>query len=307
MRPLPLIGAVVVLIAAWLLRRRTSRLAVALMLVAAASLAVYGSSVITLPNLEDVVRGAGPRLGAWTYALVALLAFLESGAFVGLVAPGEFAVIFGGFVAGQGLIDPLLLTLVVVVAALAGDVTSYLLGRRLGRAFLERHGARLGVGAGRLAALEAFYRNHGRKTIVLGRFVGVARSLSPFVAGTSRMPFRRFVVVDAPAVVAWSATFVAVGYVFWASFDRAVLFAKRGNLALFLVVALVVAVIAAVQLHRRRRRARSVVPRDAAGTGGRDEGTEGEYPRGASSSTRRFARRRAADGVGRDLRRHERR
>ena len=61
--------------------------------------------MIALPNLEELLEAAGEKLGPWTYLAVGVLAFLETGAFVGLVAPGETAVIVGGVVAGQGQIS----------------------------------------------------------------------------------------------------------------------------------------------------------------------------------------------------------
>ena len=86
--------------------------------------------------IEDIAEALGP----WTYALVGVMAFLETGAFVGLVAPGETVVIAGGVIAGQGEIDLLPLIGLVWVCAVLGDTTSFYIGRRLGRAFLERTG-----------------------------------------------------------------------------------------------------------------------------------------------------------------------
>ncbi len=236
MKPLPLIAAALLAggLAVW--RHRLTRPLAVVGILAAALLAIYGSGVVHLPDPEHAIRSIGPRLRNWTYLLVAALAFLESGAFIGLVAPGEFAVVFGGFVAGQGVIDPFLLAFVVATAALAGDLVSFVIGRRLGRGFIERHGPRVGLDRGRLTALEGFYERHGGKTIVLGRFVGFARALSPFVAGASRMPFLRFLAFDLPAAAIWSATFVLIGFVFWESFDTVLRVARRGNLALSGVV-----------------------------------------------------------------------
>jgi hypothetical protein len=74
-----------------------------------AALALYGAGVFHLPELEKVVGSVGSTLGPYTYALVGVMAFLETGAFVGLLAPGETVVIVGGVVAGQGHIDLLAL------------------------------------------------------------------------------------------------------------------------------------------------------------------------------------------------------
>ena len=142
MKPAPLVFAValgVFLVLRW---RRLSNEARVLLVLAAAGLAVYGTGLVELPNFEKLITDLGESLGKWTYLLVGVMAFAETGAFLGFVAPGEFTVIFGGVVAGQGKIDVIPLIAIVWAAAVAGDVTSYTLGRRLGRGFLERHGRR---------------------------------------------------------------------------------------------------------------------------------------------------------------------
>jgi CheY-like chemotaxis protein len=77
--------------------------------------------------------------------------------------------------------------------ALAGDLTSFILGRRFGRAFMLRHGPKLGITEPRLEQVERFYAGHGGKAIVVGRFVSLVRPLLPFIAGASNMPARRFI------------------------------------------------------------------------------------------------------------------
>ena len=90
--------------------------------------------MIQAPDLEGALTDLSDTLGAWTYALVGALAFLETGAFVGLVAPGETAVVLGGVVAAEGGVDLPLMLLITWTAAALGDLASFWLGRRLGRA-----------------------------------------------------------------------------------------------------------------------------------------------------------------------------
>src|SRR6478735_6240022 len=101
-------------------------------LVAIAIALLIGLGVVHLPNFEKVLENVGSALGAWTYLVVGALAFLETGAFLGFVAPGETAVIVGGLVAGQGQISLLELIATVWTCCVAGDVTSFELGRRFG-------------------------------------------------------------------------------------------------------------------------------------------------------------------------------
>ncbi|MEZ5100803.1 MAG: DedA family protein [Thermoleophilia bacterium] len=207
---------------------------------------------IPFPDVEELLLDVGPTLGQWTYVLVGGLAFAETAAFVGLAVPGEITIVLGGFVAGQGVIGLVPLIAIVWAAAVAGDLVSYWLGRRLGRGFLLRHGGALGVTPARLAWAERFFERHGGKTILIGRFIGFFRSFGPFLAGASHMPFRRFLVADVLGAGLWSTAFAVLGYVFWQSFDRAVELAGHGKLVLAGVVVLVALVVAAKHLRRPR-------------------------------------------------------
>jgi undecaprenyl-diphosphatase len=244
-KPSSLVFAGLILVACVLFRRRLTRVQLAAALVAAVWLALRGTGVVELPNIESLARRAGPTLGDWTYLLVGAMAYLETAFFVGLVAPGEFMVILGGFIAGQGHVNVFLLGAIVFVCAAAGDTTSFVLGRRLGRGFLLRHGPQFGISEKRLAQVERFFEGNAGKTILIGRFLGLVRALAPFLAGASRVPAKRFLAFDYPAAAIWSVTFVALGYVFWQSFDSVVSFAKKGAYALGAVVALVVAAVMA--------------------------------------------------------------
>jgi membrane protein DedA with SNARE-associated domain len=224
----------------------------------ALGLAVWGSGVIHPPNLETVARDIGATLGSYTYAVVGLLAFLETGAGIGLIAPGELAVVIGGVTAGQGHTNLLVLIAIVWACALGGDLTSYVLGRRLGRGFLLKHGAALKLTPQHMERVEGFLRRHGGKTIIVGRFIGLVRALAPFAAGSMNMPARRFVPVAFVAAGAWAATFSALGYAFWQSFDEAEALAKRGTLALIAVVAIVIALAAAYRILRSPERRREL-------------------------------------------------
>jgi undecaprenyl-diphosphatase len=218
---------------------------------AAAAIAVYASGVLSeIPDIETLIEDLAKALGRWTYLLVAALAFLETGAFVGLVAPGEFTVILGGVIAGQGEISVLLLLALTWMAAFLGDTTSFLIGARLGRSFLERHGPRVKITEARLAQVETYFAKHGGKTILIGRFIGLVRALAPFIAGSSKMPYRRFAPYSVIGTGLWSATFVLLGYFFWQSFERVAGVAGRATLAFGVIVALIAGVVYA---YRRLR------------------------------------------------------
>jgi membrane protein DedA with SNARE-associated domain/membrane-associated phospholipid phosphatase len=264
----PIWLVVAVALAAFLVwrRRRLDRTLLVAGVVVVGAAVVYGLGLVHLPNLEQLLLDLGDRLGKWTYLLVGGLAFLETGAFIGLLAPGETALLLGGLVAGQGQIEVGALIAIVWAAAVAGDLTSFALGRRLGRGFLVRHGPRLKITAERLHHVEAFFDRHGGKAILLGRFVGIVRAVAPFLAGSSGMRLRRFVPYDVIGAGLWGSAFVLLGYVFWQSFSQLVDVAKKGALALGVVIVLVVGLVWAfrwLRVRDNRVRARVWLDRQA--------------------------------------------
>jgi membrane protein DedA with SNARE-associated domain len=228
----PLIAAA--LLAAFLVLRRR-KLEPTLLIggaIAVLGLLVYGSGVVELPDFKKIVEDAGDTLGRWTYLVVGVMAFFETGAFVGLIAPGETFLIFGGVVAGQGTISLVALIAIVWTCAVLGDLASFYAGRRLGRAFLIKHGPKVQITEERIHTVEAFFDRHGGKAIFLGRFVGLVRAVNPFLAGSSGMPLKRFLPYDIVGAGAWATMLLVLGYVFWQSFDKVLHYAEQGTLAL---------------------------------------------------------------------------
>jgi membrane-associated protein len=211
--------------------RRPPAALLAIAVAAAALFALTAGGVVELPDLDQALSDLSDTLGTWTYALVGALAFLETGAFVGLVAPGETAVVLGGVVAASGdvALGPMLL--IVWIAAALGDFASFMLGRRLGRRFLVTRGPRIGVTPARLGRVDAFFERHGAKAILVGRFIGIIRAVAPFLAGASGMRLRAFLPWSLLGTFAWGATFTLVGYVFHESFSSAASVVTHGLLA----------------------------------------------------------------------------
>jgi membrane protein DedA with SNARE-associated domain/membrane-associated phospholipid phosphatase len=227
---------------------------VRLVLVAAAAIGAYFLIKQLLPeiDLQQLLDDVSNTLGAWTYLLVGGFAFLETGAFVGLVAPGETVVILGGAVAGQGATSLYLTIAIVWAAAWGGDSASFLLGRRLGREFVLRHGPRVRITRERFAQVERYFSRHGGKTILVGRFVGLVRALAPFIAGSSGMRYRQFVPYSILGTGLWAASFALIGYFASRSLDRAAELAGRGTFLFATAVVIVVAIVVAVRFLRRR-------------------------------------------------------
>ncbi len=191
-------------------------------------------------DLEKILEDVSEALGAWTYALVGLFAFAETGAFVGLLVPGETVMILGGAVAGQGATNLYATIALAWVCAVGGDTTSFFIGRRLGREFLLHHGPRFGLDHDRLHQVEDFFSRHGGKTIFLGRFVGFVRAFAPFIAGSSGMRFRQFFPYSVLGCGLWVSSAVVVGYLFSRSIDTALNYAGKGALLLGTLIVVVV-------------------------------------------------------------------
>jgi membrane protein DedA with SNARE-associated domain/membrane-associated phospholipid phosphatase len=205
-----------------------------------------------LPNvdLQGAIQDLSNGLGAWTYLLVGALAFLETGAFVGLIAPGEFTVMLGGAVAGQGDVSLPLILAITWLCAFAGDTVSFLLGARLGRDFLVRHGQRLRITDARLGQVENYFSRYGGRTILIGRFIGLVRALAPFIAGSSRMPYRNFAPFSILGTGLWSTGLILAGYFAAQSLDTVTQIVGKGLLVFAIVVAIGVGLFLAYRFLR---------------------------------------------------------
>ena len=201
-------------------------------------------------DLQSLLEDISNTLGAWTYLLVGVFAFAETGAFVGLVVPGETTMLLGGAVAGQGAIDIYLLIAIAWFAAWLGDTTSFFLGRRLGREFVLKHGPRFGISHERFEKVEDYFSRHGGKTIFIGRWISLVRAFAPFIAGSSGMGYRAFVPYSILGTGLWASLHILVGYFFSRSIETAGHYAARGAAAL---ATLIVVVAGAVFLVRKLR------------------------------------------------------
>ena len=198
----------------------------------AVAFAAVTAGLVQPPNLEAALTDLSETLGPWTYILVVSLAFLETGAFVGLIAPGETAIVLGGVVAAQGDVNLAVMLVLAWLAAALGDLLSFALGRRLGRRLLLERGPRLGITAPRLERVESFFDHHGAKAILAGRFIGIVRAVAPFLAGSSGMRLRAFLPWSLIGTAAWATTFTLIGFAFSRSFSSAADTLTHGALAL---------------------------------------------------------------------------
>jgi membrane protein DedA with SNARE-associated domain/membrane-associated phospholipid phosphatase len=229
-----------------------------LIVVALVALFVFRHDLPSI-NLDKLIEDLSKSLGAWTYLLVGGLAFLETGAFVGLIAPGEFTVMLGGAVASQGDISLPLIIAVTWLSAFAGDSVSFMLGAHLGREFLVRHGERFRITPERLEKVEKYFARYGGRTILIGRFIGLVRALAPFIAGSSRLRYRAFAPYSILGTGLWSTSLILIGYFFAQSLDKVTGIVGTGLLVFGIVVGVVVALVVAYRFLREEENRRRIV------------------------------------------------
>jgi undecaprenyl-diphosphatase len=210
-------------------------------------------------DLQSLLEDLSNALGAWTYLIVGAFAFAETGAFVGLVVPGETVMLLGGAVAGQGAIDIYLLIAIAWFSAWAGDTTSFFIGRRLGREFVLKNGPRFGIGHERFEKVEDYFSRHGGKTIFIGRFISLVRAFAPFIAGSSGMRYRAFVPYSILGTGLWASAHILVGYFFSRSIESAAKYAGRGAFVLATTIVVIVAIVTAVRFLRVEDNRRRIV------------------------------------------------
>jgi membrane-associated protein len=188
--------------------------------------------------------------GVAAYSLVGALVFGEAAAFVGFVLPGETAVILGGVLAYRHSVSLTLMAAVVVAAAVIGDSVGYEVGRRYGQRLLKRpifarHQAAIDGGRARL-------HKYGGRAVFLARFTAFLRAVMPGLAGTVRMPYRRFLPWNAAGGLIWGVGYTILGYLAGASYKTVENYA--GKLSEVILAVVVLGLLTWVIWRRRRDR-----------------------------------------------------
>ena len=195
-------------------------------------------------QLDDVIQQAGN----WSYVVVFAIAAAEASLFVGLIIPGETALLIAGYLAWRGSLSLVLVIVASVVGAILGDSIGYEVGRRVGAKL--RHG-RVGrwVGVERWDRARAHLSKWGGKAVFIGRFFAFVRPTVPAAAGDAGIPYREFLVWNIAGGVLWSVLHVGIGYLAGPSYRAA------GRVLSLILIAVGVLAVAGWLLVRRRRSA----------------------------------------------------
>ncbi|MGA0833628.1 MAG: DedA family protein [Candidatus Kapaibacteriota bacterium] len=151
--------------------------------------------------------------GVWTYAILFLIVFAETGLVVAPFLPGDSLLFAAGAICALGTLDVTTMILLLIVAAVLGDGVNYAVGQRIGPRVFRSDTSRW-FNKQHLTRTQAFYDKHGGKTIILARFMPFVRTFAPFVAGIGSMSYSRFLAYNVVGAVLWVGGFGVLGYFF---------------------------------------------------------------------------------------------
>ncbi len=160
-------------------------------------------------HLSEIIQ----QYGVWTYLILFLIIFCETGLVVTPFLPGDSLLFAVGTFAALGALDVGLVIGLLSVAAVLGDSVNYAIGYRLGPRVFRQERVRF-LNRKHLERTHDFYERYGAKTIVIARFVPIVRTFAPFVAGIGRMSYSRFLFYNVAGGVGWIAVLILAGYLF---------------------------------------------------------------------------------------------
>lgn len=152
------------------------------------------------------------QYGVWTYIILFLIIFCETGLVFTPFFPGDSLLFAAGAFAALGSLDVWILFATLAVAAVLGDTANYWIGYLFGKKMFKKHSRILKTEY--LERAERFYEKHGGKTIFLARFVPIIRTFAPFVAGIGKMRYLKFLAYNVLGGITWVALFTFAGYYF---------------------------------------------------------------------------------------------
>ena len=160
-------------------------------------------------HLGELVK----EYGTWTYLVLFVIVFCETGLVVTPILPGDSLLFAAGAIAALGSLNPHLLVVLLTIAAVLGDAVNYQIGRYIGPAVFKKEDSRFFKRA-HLEKTHAFYERYGGKTIIIARFVPIVRTFAPFIAGVGQMSYKQFALYNVIGAVLWVVIGVYAGYLF---------------------------------------------------------------------------------------------
>jgi membrane-associated protein len=184
--------------------------------------------------------------GVWTYLILFLIIFCETGLVIMPFLPGDSLLFTAGAFAAKGAFDVVFLIAALTTASFIGDNVNYWVGRRVGSEVSTKY-SRF-IKKEYLQKTEAYYERHGSKTIIMARFAPILRTFAPFVAGIGRMRYAVFITYSIVGSILWNGSFILGGYFF----GNIPLIKNNFTAAIFLIIAisLLPSVLEVIRHHR---------------------------------------------------------
>lgn len=174
---------------------------------------IIGQFLNVVLHLDKYLNIIIQNYGVWTYALLFVLIFCETGLVVTPFLPGDSVIFATGALAVTGSLKVYSLFGIFFIAAVAGDTVNYFIGQKIGNGILEKKDIKL-INKKYLDKAHTFYEKHGSATIVLGRFIPIIRTFVPFVAGLGEMKYSTFIIYNILGGFLWVVLFLFGGYFF---------------------------------------------------------------------------------------------
>lgn len=170
-------------------------------------------SIDILLHLDKYLEVIIQNYGVWTYALIFIIIFCETGLVVTPFLPGDSILFATGALAATKVLGISTLFIVYYLAAVIGDAVNYYIGKKIGGAILDKKEIRY-INKDYIIRAKNFYEKHGSMTIVLGRFIPIIRTFVPFVAGIGEMKYSKFIAYNLLGGALWIILFLGGGYLF---------------------------------------------------------------------------------------------
>ena len=197
-------------------------------------------------HLDEYLAMIIGQFGLWTYLILFLVIFMETGFVVTPFLPGDSLLFAAGAIAAASKLNPVMMFFILAGAAILGDTVNYWIGHYIGPRvfsgkvrFLKKE---------YLDRTHAFYEKHGGKTIFLARFIPIIRTFAPFVAGVGKMSYGYFLSYNVLGGLVWTALFISAGYYF-----GSLPFVKE-NFSLVIIAIVVISVLPAVYEYLKEKR-----------------------------------------------------